>query len=388
VQSTNIGHLTEAADRLKAKLGEYPGVLDIADSFRAGKREVELDILPAAETLGLSLSDLARQVRQAFYGEEVQRIQRGRDDVRVMVRYPADERRSLGDLENMRIRTADGTEVPFGTVAHAELGRGYSTIRRSDRQRVVNVTTDVDRSIISEGEVLREIRASALPEILSDYPGMTVSLEGQQREQRRTAAGLMRWYPVALFLIYALLAVPLRSYFQPLLIMSVIPFGLVGAVVGHFLMGRNLSMMSVMGIIALSGVVVNSSLVLVHYVNTRRSEGAALREAVVDAAMARFRPIVLTAATTFVGLVPLMSERSTQAQFLVPMAISISFGVLFATLVTLFVVPSGYLILEDLRVLPARGIAWVRARQPRVAGAPAGVRSVVTRAASPQELSR
>jgi len=388
LQSSNIDHLTEAADRLKLKLGEYPGVLDIADSFRAGKREVELDILPAAETLGLSLSDLARQVRQAFYGEEVQRIQRGRDDVRVMVRYPADERRSLGDLENMRIRAADGTEVPFGTVAHAELGRGYSTIRRSDRQRVVNVTTDVDRSVISEGEVLADLRAGALPEILADYPGMTVSLEGQQREQRRTAAGLIRWYPVALFLIYALLAVPLRSYFQPLLIMSVIPFGLVGAILGHLLMGRNLSMMSVVGIIALSGVVVNSSLVLVHYVNSRRAEGETLGDAVVEAAITRFRPIVLTAATTFVGLVPLMTERSTQAQFLIPMAISISFGVLFATLVTLFVVPSGYLILEDLRVLPTRVAAWVRTRRAGSRATGPQVAGVATRSASPQEFSR
>jgi len=386
LQSTRIDHLTEAAERLKAKLAEFPGVLDIADSFRAGKREVELDILPAAETLGLSLSDLARQVRQAFYGEEVQRIQRGRDDVRVMVRYPADERRSLGDLENMRIRAADGTEIPFATVAHAEFGRGYSTIRRSDRQRVVNVTTDIDRGIISEGEVLGALQAGPLPEILSDYPGMTVSLEGQQREQRRTAAGLRRWYPVALFLIYALLAVPLRSYFQPLLIMSVIPFGLVGAFAGHLLMGRNLSMMSIMGIIALSGVVVNSSLVLVHYVNSRRSEGAPLGDAVVDAAMARFRPIVLTAATTFVGLMPLMTERSTQAQFLIPMAISISFGVLFATVVTLFVVPSGYLILEDLRRLPGRIAARVRAGRGR--RAPLGAEpGIVARSPSRPELS-
>ena len=387
LQSHRIDHLTEASERLKAKLAEYPGVLDIADSFRAGKREVELDILPAAETLGLSLSDLARQVRQAFYGEEVQRIQRGRDDVRVMVRYPVAERRSLGDLENMRIRTAEGTEVPFATVAEARLGRGYSTIRRSDRQRVVNVTTDVDRGLISEGEVLRALQAGPLPEILSDYPGMTVSLEGQQREQRRTVAGLQRWYPVALFLIFALLAVPLRSYFQPLLIMSVIPFGLVGAFAGHLLMGRNLSMMSVMGIIALSGVVVNSSLVLVHDVNARRAEGATLRDAVIEAGIGRFRPIVLTATTTFVGLVPLMSERSTQAQFLIPMAISISFGVVFASAVTLFVVPSGYLILEDLRGLPGRLVERARTgRRRKTVGAPAQA-GVAARSTSPQEVS-
>jgi multidrug efflux pump subunit AcrB len=371
LQSPRIDHLVEAAERLKAELARIPGVLDIADSFRAGKREVKLDILPAAETLGLTRADLARQVRQAFYGEEVQRVQRGRDDVRVMVRYPEADRRSLASLEDMRIRTADGAEVPFGAVARAEFGRGYSTIRRADRQRVVNVTTQIDRSVITEGAVLAALQEGPLPAILSDYPGMTLSLEGEQREQRRTADGLVRWYPVALFAIYALLAVPLRSYFQPLLIMSVIPFGIVGAFAGHLLLGRNLSMMSVIGIVALSGVVVNASLVLVHFVNGRRAEDAALVDAVRAASIERFRPIVLTAATTFVGLTPLMVERSIQAQFLVPMAISIAFGVLFATAITLFVVPSGYLILEDLRGLPA----WLRARaaRPRRAAA-AGAR--------------
>ncbi len=383
LQSPNINHLTDAADRLKAELGQIPGVLDITDSFRAGKRELELDILPAAETLGLTQNDLARQVRQAFYGEEVQRVQRGRDDVRVMVRYPEAERRSLGDLENMRIRSPEGAEIPFASVARAEFGRGFSTIRRTDRQRVVNVTADVDRSVITEGEALAALREGPLPEILSDYPGMSLALEGGQREQRRTAAGLFRWYPVALFAIYALLAVPLRSYFQPLLIMSVIPFGLVGAFGGHLLMGRDLSMMSVIGIIALSGVVVNASLVLVHFVNGRREEGMPIGQAVRQASIERFRPIVLTAATTFVGLSPLLIERSVQAQFLVPMAISIAFGVLFSAAITLFVVPSGYLILEDLRGLPEHLRAWAAARRarrtaserpsPERPGAPAGV---------------
>ncbi len=381
LQSGNLDQLVDAAQRLEAELAQIPGVIDITDSFRAGKREMKLDIRPAGETLGLARADLARQVRQAFYGEEVQRIQRGRDDVRVMVRYPESERRSLGGLENMRIRTEDGAEIPFGSVARADLGRGYATIRRTDRQRVVNVTADVDRNIVTEGEALRALRDGPLPAILADYPGMTLSLEGGQREQQRTAEGLVRWYPVALFVIYALLAIPLRSYFQPLLIMSVIPFGIVGAFAGHLLMGRALSMMSVIGIIALSGVVVNASLVLVHFVNGRREEGAALDDAVRDASIERFRPIVLTAATTFLGLTPLLLERSVQAQFLVPMAISIGFGVLFATAITLFVVPSGYLILEDLRMLSTRlreRASARRARQPaaaRPAAEPPGVPS-------------
>jgi multidrug efflux pump subunit AcrB len=363
LQGPDIGQLREAADHTKAALGVYPGVIDIADSFRAGKREVKLSILPGAEALGLTLQDLARQVRQGFYGEEAQRIQRGRDDVRVMVRYPERERRSMGDLENMRIRTPDGGEVPFRMVARADVGRGYSTILRADRERVVNVTADVDRTRTTGNEVLADMKAGALMRILGDYPGMTYNLEGIQAEQQRAMSGLLRWYPVALFAIYALLAVPLRSYLQPFLIMSVIPFGLVGAIAGHLIMRLDLAFMSITGMIALTGVVVNSSLVLVHYVNGRRAEGMPLREAVEAAGVARFRPIVLTSLTTFAGLTPLLLERSVQAQFLIPMATSLGFGVLFASTITLFLVPSGYLILEDLRALPTR-IRWRRSPAP------------------------
>jgi multidrug efflux pump subunit AcrB len=300
------------------------------------------------------MQDLARQVRQAFYGDEAQRIQRARDDVRVMVRYPQAQRRSLGDVESMRVRTPDGTEVPFPTVARAELGRGFAAIQRSDRQRVVNVTADVDRTQTTPNDVLAPLLASQLPEIIADYPGMSYSLEGEQREQRRALGGLLRTYVLALVAIYALLAVPLRSYFQPLLIMSVIPFGMVGAIGGHLLMGRSLSFLSVIGMVALSGVVVNSSLVLVDFVNRRRAEGMAFDDAVRQATVARFRPIVLTSLSTFAGLTPLLLERSLQAQFLIPMAISLAFGVVFAAFITLFIVPSGYLILEDLRLFPQR----------------------------------
>jgi multidrug efflux pump subunit AcrB len=362
LQGDDIGELREAAERLKAQIALYPGVTDIADSFRAGKKEIKLTIHPEAEALGLTQLALARQVRQAFYGEEAQRIQRGRDDVRVMVRYPADERRALGDLENMRIRAPDGSEVAFGTVARAELGRGFATIRRSDRQRVVNVTADVDRKVTTDTSVVAALQAGPLAEILADYPGMSYRLEGIQREQQRVFGSLLRWFVIALFAIYALLAIPLRSYTQPLLIMSVIPFGFVGAIGGHLLLGRDMAMMSVMGLVAASGVVVNASLVLVHYVNQRREAGVELFQAVRDAAIARFRPIFLTSATTFLGLAPLISARSMQAQFLIPMAISLAFGVLVAAFITLFVVPSGYLILEDLRQLPERA----RKRIPRL----------------------
>jgi multidrug efflux pump subunit AcrB len=361
LQGPNVAELQRAAERLEAELTSYPGVIDIADSFRAGKKEIKLSILATAEMLGLTQRDLARQVRQAFYGEEAQRIQRGRDDVRVMVRYPIEERRSLGNLESMRLRAPDGTEVPFTTVARADLGRGFAAVRRSDRQRVVNVTADVDRTQTTANEVVAAMAEGPIPEILADYPGMSYRLEGIQREQNRSFGALLRWAVIALFAIYALLAVPLRSYLQPLVIMAVIPFGVVGAVGGHLIMGKSMAFMSVTGLVAASGVVVNASLVLVHWVNGRRAAGIPLTEAVVGAGVARFRPIVLTSLTTFLGLSPLMLERSVQAQFLVPMGISLAFGVLLASIITLLVVPSGYLIAEDLREWMTR----IRGRMPR-----------------------
>jgi multidrug efflux pump subunit AcrB len=340
--------LPDAARFLRERLAEYPGVFDIADSFQAGKREVKLDILPDAEPLGLSMQDLASQVRQAFYGEEAQRIQRGRDEVRVMVRYPEDERRSLADLDHLRIRTADGAEVPFWSVARASHGRGFSDIQRTNRERVVNVTADVDRSQITPNEVMADLDTNVFPQLRQRFPGITVGTEGEMADQTKALGGLMSAYPIALLVIFTLLAIPLNSYIQPLIIMSVIPFGIVGAVAGHLFAGLSVSFPSIMGIVALSGVVVNASLVLVVKVNRLRDEGRTLREAVVEGAASRFRPIVLTAVTTFAGLTPLMLEGSLQAQSLIPMAISLAFGVLFATVITLVLVPCSYIILEDI----------------------------------------
>jgi multidrug efflux pump subunit AcrB len=360
LSSPDVEQLQVAADQLKIQLTQYPGVFDIGDSFQGGKQEIQLDILPAAETLGLTLDDLASQVRQAFYGVEAQRIQRGRHDVRVMVRYPEDRRRSLSDLDNLRIRTPNGGEVPFYAVARAVSGVGYSTIKRADRQRVINVTADVDLTEGNANEILADLTQGFLVQLVEDHPGLRYSLEGEQREQAEAASSLPRNYFFALILIYALLAIPLRSYTQPLVIMAVIPFGAVGAIIGHLFVGgieehvlgkspMVLSMMSVFGIIALSGVVVNSSLILVHYVNQRRDEGEDLFEAVRHAGAARFRPIVLTSITTFAGLTPLLLEGSVGAGFLKPMATSLGFGVLFATLISLFMVPSAYVILEDIK---------------------------------------
>ncbi len=356
LEGDDLTELSAVALLFRERLAQYPGVLDITDSFRAGKQELQLDILPAGETLGLSLSTLARQIRQAFYGEEVQRIQRGRDDVRVMLRYTDNERRSLSTLEEMRIRTRDGSEVPFVSIAEASPGIGYSTIERSDGRRVVNVTADVDRTVITANEVLARFSDGPVQEIMRDYPRIDYSLEGSQREQSESLGSLLPMFGLALFVIYSLLAIPLRSYSQPLIIMSVIPFAFVGAIWGHLLMKgagllNSMAIMSVMGFIAASGVVVNSSLVLVHGINSRRRDGLTVRDAVIEAAVTRCRPIVLTSLTTFAGLSPLLLNQSMQAAVLIPMATSVAFGVIFSTVVTLFVVPSGVRILEDLGML-------------------------------------
>jgi multidrug efflux pump subunit AcrB len=359
--------LSAVADRVKARLAEYPGLFDIADTFENGKPEIKLSMRPEAELLGLSAADLGRQVRQAFFGAEAQRIQRGRDDVRVMVRYPESERRSVGSLDTMRIRTASGMEVPFGNVAHVELGRGFSTIRRVDRQRTVDVTADADKGRVDMRAIVADLR-TYLDGLLPAYPGVRYTFEGELKEQDESMGSLKAGALFALFAIYALLAIPFRSYVQPFVVMLVIPFSVIGALLGHMLMGMNLSLMSLMGILALAGVVVNDSLVLVDWINRQRRAGRPLDEAVLTAGAARFRPILLTSLTTFAGLFPLIMEKSTQAQFLIPMAISLGFGILYATFLSLLLVPVGYRILEDVRgVLTGR-------REPSGEGeaAPAG----------------
>ena len=345
----DLDTLRRAADAIKRRLAGYTGVNGVSDSFRAGKEELKLGIKPAAETLGLTLQDLGRQVRQAFYGEEAQRIQRGRDDIRVMVRYPRDDRRSVGDLENMRIRTPDGGEVPFSQVAVVEPGRGFASIKRIDRNRAVNVTASVDPSVTSAGAVIADLETRILPEVLAGFPGVFYTFEGMMAEQQESIGGLQRGFLLALLMIFALLAVPLKSYVQPLIIMSAIPFGLVGAVWGHLFMGLSVTMMSMFGLVALTGVVVNDSLIMVDFINRKRALHANMEVAVREAGVNRFRPILLTSLTTFFGLAPMMADRSFDAAFVVPMAVSLAFGVVFATFITLILVPTTYLILEDLR---------------------------------------
>ena len=344
--------LSAAATRIRTELGNYPGVGDIEDSHRFGKQELKIRLTSEARTLGISEAELGRQVRGAFYGAEALRLQRGRNEVKVMVRYPEQDRQSRWGLDNLRIRTPDGGELPLGRAARLEQGRGYAEIRRADRRRVVNVTASVDSRIANAREILADLQAGLLPRLEQDFPGLAFDLEGEQKELRQSLASMATGFKLALFGIFALLAIPFRSYSQPLIIMAAIPFGIVGALGGHLLMGYDLSILSLFGIVALTGVVVNDSLLLIDRINCNyRQGGADLLAAVTDAAQRRFRPVLLTSLTTFFGLAPMILERSVQAQFLIPMAISLGFGILFATGITLLLIPVLYVVLEDLRGL-------------------------------------
>lgn len=345
----NYTVLLQAVDQLKLLLKPYDGVSDISDSFETGKAELKMKLKDTGRTLGLTLSDLARQVRQGFYGDEAQRIQRGRDDIRVMVRYPENERKSLADVENMRIRLPDGTEIPFKTVAEVQYGRGYATIRRIDRSRVVSVSADVDEAVANAGEINKDLFQNVLPRLGQQYPGLQHRFAGEERERNESLGSLKINFIIAMMAIYGLLAVLFRSYSQPLIVMSAIPFGIVGATIGHLIMGFNLSILSMFGIVALSGVVVNDSLIMIDLINRERKSGIELAQVLRDCATRRFRPIMLTTLTTFCGLLPMIAEKSLQARFLVPMAISLAFGVMFATCITLLLVPSLYMILEDVK---------------------------------------
>lgn len=340
--------LIRTSEQLKAELNGYPGVFDVSDSFLPGKEEMRLKLKPAARSLGLTLNDLALQVRHAFYGAEALRLQRDRDEVKVLVRYPEQERKSLGTIVDMRIRTADGLEVPFDEVAEVQTGNGYASIDRAQRRRVVKVSADVDETVGNANEIRKDLMNRFLPRLQQDHPGLRFTLEGEGKEQTESMADVMKGFIIALFCIYTLLAVPFKSFTQPFIVMTAIPFGIVGAVLGHLIMGLNLSILSVFGIVGLSGVVVNDSLVLVDAANRFRREGANAHDAVARAGALRFRAIILTSLTTFGGLAPMIMEKSLQAQFLIPMAVSLGFGVLFATGITLVLIPCGYLMLEDL----------------------------------------
>lgn len=350
----DLKQLIAATEYAKAGLTDFAGVIDISDSNRSGKDELRFgQLTPAGRAMGLSLSDVAAQVRDAFYGNEVQRLQRGRDEVKVMVRFPKEARRSLDSLETMKIRTPQGAEVPVLQVIELEPGSGPAVIERTDHQRSIKITADVDTGV-NANEVVSGFTQKILSKIPEKFPGVRFAFEGEQKDQNDSVSEIGIGFLGALVAMYVLIAIPLRSYFQPLIIMSVIPFSLVGAIWGHALLGLNLSIMSLCGFVALSGVVVNDSLIMVGFVNRHQLEKTSLMESAIAAGGRRFRAIMLTSLTTFVGIMPMMLETDVQARFLIPMAVSLAFGSLFATFITLFLVPCVYLILEDIKNLASR----------------------------------
>ena len=346
--STSVSDLQSVAAELRAILETYEGVYNITDSLEAPRDEIVLDLKPQAENLSVTLFDLARQVREAFYGAEAQRIPRVKEDVKVMVRYPESERLSVDDLDELRIRLPNGSQVPFNTVADVAIEPGYQKIERLDRERTLVVSADVVAGTSSPRAVVDTIINDYLPVWQQSYPSVGLALDGELEEEGEFLRAMLTYMGLALLIIYGLMAIPFRSYWQPFLILTAVPFGVMGAILGHLILDWQVSMFSILGVIACAGVVVNDNLVLIDRVNNLRDEGGMnLYDALVNGARDRFRPIILTSLTTFIGLLPIMSETSVQAQFLIPMVTSLAFGVLFATGVTLVLVPCLYLFGEQ-----------------------------------------
>lgn len=343
-----VSLLNKASSALALALEEFPSVSDIDAGFDRGKTQFNIRMTDAGRSLGLTAQDLATQIRAAFYGREVLRQQRGRSEVRVLVRLPEDERSSESAIDEMLVRTPAGTYVPLNLVASLERGKAYDTISRRNGRRTTQVSANVNPSDAA-GQIVAAVQNEIVPQLMLDYPGLSLGLEGRQQDMQESLAALGGGFLVAMAIIYVLLAIPFASYLQPLLVMAAIPFGIFGAILGHLMMGYSMSVISMMGVIALSGVVVNDSLVMVHYANRCRAAGESAMDAIVHSGARRFRPILLTTLSTFGGLAPMIFETSRQARFMIPMAISLGYGILFATAITLILVPCLYMVIEDLR---------------------------------------
>lgn len=353
----NIDMLDRASAELAERLTEFDKVKDVDDGYAPGKPQLDFHINEEARSLGLTSQEIARQVRNAFYGSEALRQQRGRNEIKVLVRFPEGERSSEYHVENLVIRTPARRDVPLYQVATVTKGRAYRDITRRDGRRTVTVTANVV-PIKETSRILAALKNELLPDILGKYPGLTFSFEGRQADMRDAIRSFFYSSILALIIIYVLLAIPFRSYIQPAIVMTAIPFGIVGAILGHMIMGYNISIISIMGIIALGGVVVNDSLIMIDYANIKRREGLHPMEAISQAGIRRFRPILLTTLTTFGGLGPMIFETSRQARFMIPMAVSLGYGILFSTAIMLLLIPCLYLIVEDINNL------WVREVQP------------------------
>lgn len=328
-----------AATKLMERLNRFSGVFDIESDQDQGLKEIQLRLKPEARSLGVTLQDVALQVRAAFFGSEALRVQRGQEDMRVYIRLPEEERNSIVDVERFRVRVPGG-EVPLATLADVSFGQAPSIIRRTDGRRITTVTADLDNNVVTSQEIANALTDEIMPELQADYPQLLYSFGGEQQEQQDSFGDLGLAFLAALLMIYALLAIPFRSYVQPLIIMAVIPFGIIGALIGHLVLGLPLGVLSMFGIIALSGVIVNGSLILIDFINENLRDGMAIEEAIISAAKSRFRPIMLTSLTTFLGVAPITFETSLQAQFLIPMSASLGFGVLFGAIILQLLIPA------------------------------------------------
>lgn len=328
-----------AATKLMERLNRFAGVFDIESDQDQGLKEIQLRLKPEARSLGVTLQDVALQVRAAFFGSEALRVQRGQEDMRVYIRLPEEERNSIVDVERFRVRVPGG-EVPLATLADVSFGQAPSIIRRTDGRRITTVTADLDNNVVTSQEIANALTDEIMPELQADYPQLLYSFGGEQQEQQDSFGDLGLAFLAALLMIYALLAIPFRSYVQPLIIMAVIPFGIIGALIGHLVLGLPLGVLSMFGIIALSGVIVNGSLILIDFINENLRDGMAIEEAIISAAKSRFRPIMLTSLTTFLGVAPITFETSLQAQFLIPMSASLGFGVLFGAIILQLLIPA------------------------------------------------
>lgn len=354
LSATDLKTLKLVSDEVKNRIRTYPTAFEIADSLSNGKEELQIQLTAQGYAMGMNNTWVTRQVRDAYFGSQVQRIQRGRDDVRVMLRFPLSERQSISKLNDMLINTPSGGKVPLSHVATLKPGKSASAITRIDRYRTINVTADVDKNATNMTTLNADLN-QFLTELMNKYPGVSYSLEGEAREQADSFSSLAWGLVFVFFIIYCLLAIPFKSYVQPIIVMSVIPFGAIGAIIGHWIMGMDLTIMSILGLMALIGVVVNDSLVLVDFINAKVRSGIKAYDAVLIAAQSRFRPVMLTSLTTFIGLMPLLFEKATQAQFLIPMAVSLGFGIIFATFITLILVPVNYLLVEDIKKVSNKG---------------------------------
>jgi multidrug efflux pump subunit AcrB len=347
---SDIDELQAVTEKIRSKLAEYDGVYDISDNLSGGKEEIVVDLKPHGRNLGLTVQGLSSQVRNAFYGSEAQRFLRNNEEVKVFVRYPLEDRRSIGNLEQMPIRTPSGEYVTFTDVANYKTQEGFSRISRIDGVRANRISADVSpQASITSSEINQDMMLNVIPKILAQHPTVKLELGGPSEDAAQIQRELFQGAVIAIILIYGLMAVPLRSYIKPIVVMSAIPFGIIGAMIGHLLLGINLSMFSFFGLIALSGVVVNDSLLMVDFISRARAEGMSRVEAAVNAGTRRFRAIVLTSLTTFFGLLPITTETSLQAQLVIPMAVSLAFGIVFATVITLIWVPCLYVSLGSIK---------------------------------------